>query len=414
MLTRWGWYLRRLTRQLWVRIALMSLLAVGSAFLGYFAAPYIPEELAGVIGADSADNILSIIASSMLAVTTFSLSTMVQAYSSATANVTPRATQLMIEDSTSQNVLATFMGSFLFSLVALITLTTGAYGDRGRVVLFIVTIGVVILIVFTLLRWIDYLRKLGRLGETAEQLEKAASGAINDRLEAPYLGGQRLDPDNMPKGLVPVFASQIGYIQHIAMEHLQACSTKAEIDIHVLTLTGTFIDAMRPVAMIPAAHDDLHDDIASAFSIGNQRTFDQDPRFGVMVLSEIAQKGLSSAINDIGTAIDIIGRGVRILTLWNTKSEAVEVTYPNVYVPEIKLGDLFDDFFAPIARDGAGLVEIQVRLQKALRALSALEDPRFAQEAARLARLAKAHAKLGLKLDEEYAQVEKISAWISA
>lgn len=65
------------------------------------------------VGAEAVDNILNILASSMLAVTTFSLSIMVTAYGSATTNVTPRATRLVVEDVTTQNVLATFIGSFL-------------------------------------------------------------------------------------------------------------------------------------------------------------------------------------------------------------------------------------------------------------------------------------------------------------
>ena len=99
----------------------------------------------------------------MLAVTTFSLSTMVSAYSAATSNVTPRATKLLMEDSTTQNVLATFVGSFLFSLVGIIALSTGAYGDGGRVVLFASRSCVIGLIVVTLLRWIDHLSRLGRV-----------------------------------------------------------------------------------------------------------------------------------------------------------------------------------------------------------------------------------------------------------
>jgi len=76
-----------------------------------------------------------------------------------------------------QNVLSTFIGSFLFSIVGIIVLKTGAYGDRGRVVLFIVAIGVIALIVFSLLRWIDHLMQLGRVGETTDRVERATEEA---------------------------------------------------------------------------------------------------------------------------------------------------------------------------------------------------------------------------------------------
>jgi hypothetical protein len=87
-----------------------------------------------------------LLASSLLAVTVFSLSTMVAAYSAATNNVTPRGTKLLMEDNTSQNVLGTFIGAFLFSLVGIVALSTGLYGTQGRAILLVVTIGLIALI----------------------------------------------------------------------------------------------------------------------------------------------------------------------------------------------------------------------------------------------------------------------------
>ena len=149
MIARWRWALARLTKSLWFRASLFSLLGIATALIAIFFKGFVPASLPTQIGADAVDKILGIIASSMLAVTTFSLSTMVSAYSAASSGVTPRATTLVMEDSTTQNALATFIGSFLFSLVGIIALSTGAYGAQGRVVLFTVTIGVVILIVYT-------------------------------------------------------------------------------------------------------------------------------------------------------------------------------------------------------------------------------------------------------------------------
>jgi uncharacterized membrane protein len=49
----------------------------------------------------------------------------VSAYSGATSNITPRAVLLLIDDTTAQNALATVLGSFLFAIVGVITLSTG-------------------------------------------------------------------------------------------------------------------------------------------------------------------------------------------------------------------------------------------------------------------------------------------------
>jgi uncharacterized membrane protein len=412
MISKTGWIVRTILKQLWFRATVISLLAVASALIALLVSPYLPEDLSAQIGAEAVDNILSIIASSMLAVTTFSLATMVQAYGAATSNVTPRATKLMIEDSTSQNVLATFVGSFLFSLVAIITLSMGAYGDRGRVVLFVVTILVVLLIVATLLRWIDYLRKLGRVGETTQQVENAAMRAMRDRCRRPYLGGSRLDPDLVPAGTT-VAAPGIGYVQHIAMETLGACAEEAGMDVYVLALPGTFVETTRPLAVITGGDEDTVARVAAAFTIGAERSFDQDPRFGLSVLSEIASRALSPAVNDPGTAIDVLGRAVRVLSVWGEKRDDIEARIDGVYVPGVTADELLDDLFTPIARDGAGLVEVQIRLQKALAAIAALPVAGFPAAAARHSRLALKRARHAMSIEEDVAAVENAAKSVS-
>ena len=168
MISKWQWLLAQLTRTLWIRATLYVVLALAAALLAVLIERLLPGPLPVDIGADAVDRILDILASSMLAVTTFSLSVMVAAYSTATSNVTPRATRLLMQDTTTQNVLGTFIGAFLFSLVGLVALSTGAYGESGRVVLFAITLLVIALIVVTILRWIDHLSRFGRVGDTTE------------------------------------------------------------------------------------------------------------------------------------------------------------------------------------------------------------------------------------------------------
>jgi uncharacterized membrane protein len=125
------------SRQLRVRVSLFALLAVAVAILAPWIEPLVPGTLADRLGAGSVRDILSILSSSMLAVTTFSLSVMVTAQHSAAGQSTPRAHRVMLEDATTQTVLATFLGAFLFSLVALILLEAGYYRSAAPVSVFV-------------------------------------------------------------------------------------------------------------------------------------------------------------------------------------------------------------------------------------------------------------------------------------
>lgn len=385
MTSRWFWLAVRLTRRIWFRASLFSLLAIVAALLGIALSPYIPSDLPTKIGSDAVDNILGIIAASMLTVTTFSLSVMVSAYTAATSNVTPRATRLVMEDSTTQNVLSTFVGSFLFSLVGIIVLSTGAYGAQGRVVLFGATIVVIIFIVFTLLRWIDHLSRLGRVTETTALVEEAAAGAMRERHENPYMGGAMFRHETaIPARATPVHSSEIGYIQHVDIGALSELIGEQPGAIYLMAVPGEFVDPSVVLAWaVGVEHDDIETSVRACFSIGDTRSFDQDPRFGASVLAEIGSRALSPGINDPGTAIDVIGRAVRTLAIWTEPVEDHEPRFPKVFVPPIDIGDIFDDLFTPIARDGAALVEVGLRLQKAFLTLGRLDPERFGAHALR-------------------------------
>ena len=386
MVARWQWLLTQSTKRLWFRASLFSVLGVVTALMAMVLKDYVPITLSAKIGADAVDKILGIIASSMLAVTTFSLSTMVAAYSAASSSVTPRATTLLMEDSTTQNALATFIGSFLFSLVGIIALSTGAYGSQGRVVLFAVTLVVVMLIVWTLLRWIDHLSRLGRVGETIDRVEAAALKAIRDRAERPCLGGCAY-PAERPAANAHVIGSRhIGYVQHIDMQALQGLAGLHGVQIYLEVVPGGFVHEGTDVArvvfeqLLPSDQaETLVKAILASLTIGLRRTFEHDPRFGVSVLSEIASRALSPAVNDPGTAIDVITRGVRVFAALGTPAAETQASpaCTRVYLRCLQPGDYFDDFFSPIARDGAGLIEINLRLVKALASLRQMRPDRF-------------------------------------
>jgi uncharacterized membrane protein len=416
MISKWRWLVLQFTRRLWVRASLLALIGVVSALGSIYLERYLPEELPAKIGANAVDGILEILASSMLAVTTFSLSVMVAAYASATSNVTPRATKLLMQDSTTQNVLATFIGSFLFSLVGLIALSMGAYGSRGRVVLFVVTIAMIILIVITILRWIDHLNRLGRVGETTDKVEKSTAKALRERLESPAMGGQ-LWTEAIPDSASPILSSCVGYVQHVDLGAINRIAEDCNCDIYVTAIAGKFVHPARPLVWLERQIEEKSiEKIRSAFTIDDERNFDQDPRFGLVVLAEIGSRALSPAVNDPGTAIDVIGRGVRLLHLWTSKNRTSEpeICFPRLRIMPLDLDEMFHDVFSTIARDGAALIEVQLRLQKGLLALAELGDADSKQASYRISRIALKRAEKAIEMEEEKIELRQIASKIEA
>lgn len=403
---KWIYLLQRLTKRMWFRASLYCGLAVLTALIGVVVKPVLPPGLAGRFGADAVGNILSILATSMLAVTTFSLATMVSAYGAASQSATPRAASLLIEDNGAQGALATFIGAFLFSIAGLIALSTGIYGDGGRMVLFVATVLVIVLITVTLLRWIEQLSRFGRVSETINLVEAATRKAMKARAQAPWMGG--VPAESPPVRGTQVHASEVGHVEHLDMERLQSVATRLQCIVHVLSLPGTLVMPGRALVVVSGRIDeDGIDQVRDAFSIGDARTFENDPRYGLIVLNEIGIRALSPAINDPGTCIDVIGTVVRLFTGWSDArikyEEPAEIRYPRVHVPAMLEADMYDDVFPSIAREGAHMREIGIKLQKAFAALSLSMHPPMRRPARQHAAdaLARAIAAMPFEADRQ-------------
>ncbi|WP_295984572.1 DUF2254 domain-containing protein [uncultured Variovorax sp.] len=380
--------LQRILRRTWWRCTLFALFAVLAVILATVLGPYIAQDVALKMGSDSIDSLLNILASSMLTVAIFSASTMVSSFGAVASSATPRASQLLIEDTTVQNTLAAFIGAFIYSVIALVGLHAHVYGDGGRLVLFGFTLVVLVLVVIVLLRWIDYLSVLGRLGETIRRVETATLRAMDQRIAKPFLGGIRQHAGD--RGAHEIMAPVPGFVLHVSMDLLQAQAERLDMRIFLHVLPGSFVEPGVPIMTSDRAVDTKSQAVlCGAVSIGPGRTFDHDPRFGLVVLGEIAARALSQAVNDPGTSKDVMATAVKVFAYW-TKALAQRDESPpapefdRIAVPGIDQGGMVEDVFAPIARYGAGAVEIGIALQRALRSLQWLEQDEIGAAAAKM------------------------------
>lgn len=408
--------LNRIKERLWVKPLMICALSITGAFLAKMAEHAGIESFVPHITPDSIQTLLKILSASMLVIATFAVASMVSAYASASSTATPRSFSLVIADDVSQNALSTYIGAFIFSIVALIASENGYYDKAGRFALFALTVTVFIMVIVTFVRWVDRIARLGRLGATIDKVEAATAAALRRRQAMPTLRGACAAAH--PAGGQAIYATSIGYVQRVDVTTLQRCAERSQLRITVAALPGTFSAPNRALAYVTAesgkVSESATDQVTQAFLIGHDRIFDEDPRFGFVVLSEIASRALSPAVNDPGTAIDIIGTFVRLFALWHKPVEAHTAESSDcdrVAVPEISLQDMFDDAFTAIGRDGAGTIEVVGRLQKAFESLAWLGDATMRDIACRHARMALARAEHALSLPEDLAEARKLAAF---
>ncbi len=403
---------RRLRERLWVRPLAMCLLSIAAVFLAKSADGVLRG--APAITPESVEALLSIMAASMLVIATFAVASMVAAYASAGQAATPRAFRLIVADDVSQNALSTFVGAFIFSIVALTAVKNDFYGPAGLLALFGLTASVFAVVILTFVRWVDRIARLGRLGTSIEKVEAATRAALERRRVAPSLGGAAADQ----AGGTAIEGKAVGYVQQVDVAALQAHAERAGLRIAVSALPGKFVMPGQPLARV--APDDGGstgvdaDPIRSAFVIGSERLFDDDPRYGLVVLSEIADKALSPGINDSGTAIAVLGCLARLLVFWaEPDADREPPRHDRISVPVLSMKDMFDDAFTAIARDGAGSVEVAVRLQKVLASLACAGSEELRAAALVHSRLALARAEKALSLPEDLAAVRSVAPCVA-
>lgn len=377
-LRRFWFRLREPRNRLWVRPAVASIGAVLLALAAAVAPRWIAAGSVPDIERDTLDGLLTVVASSMLAVTTFSLSIMVSAFASASSSVTPRATELVMDDEGTRSAIAMFLSAFIYAVVALVALGMRIYDSTGRFVLFLGTVTVLVLLLLTLIEWVRTLASLGRLSNTLDKIEDAASGALRHHWRAALMGAQPAPPGTPPGR--PVYADHVAYVRHLGVAALQALAEDQRLIVHVRVRPGVLIGPGTELARLVsedaedagATHEELDRRVRDAFYTGAARNFEQDPRFGLIVLSESAQRALSPAVNDPGTAIDVMNRLTRALI--ETQQVAGARPEPDAEAPRharvtlVPLDEaaLVFDGFDPIARDGAGTLEIALRMQRLL------------------------------------------------
>jgi len=365
-MNRWLFLLRRLGRKLWVRASLYAVFGVLTAVAATLARGMVHEDFATRFGGDSVVSVLTILASSMLAVATFSLGAMVTAYTSVSRDATPRVAELITGDETTQKSLSTFVGAFLYAIVGVTAINAGYYGAEGRAVVFVITLGVVGLVAFRLLAWVNRLSSLARVGHMIEMVEGITREAMAERIDDRRHPSGRLDE---PAFIVA--SDKTGYVQNVDREHLQEVAETADVMIEVVAGPGKLVRRGDTLIRTSGGIEDL-DEVRTAFAIGPTRSFDQDPRYGLVVLGEIAGKALSPGVNDQGTAVQVIATGLRLMEEWDREPEGDRAIHDRLLIPPIKEADMLDDLFGTSIRYGGDDFVVATRLQKVLRSLGDL------------------------------------------
>lgn len=190
------------------------------------------------------------------------------------------------------------------------------------------------------------------------------------------------------------------------MQNLQDFADKNECEIDIAIQPGKLVYTDMPLAYVNKSIEEMAQ-LQENFIIENNRSYAQDPKFGLIVLSEVAQRALSQAVNDPGTAIKVISVLLRLLL--DSKAEKQTVKYDRLAMLNLNEQELVLQPFTPICRDGSAMLEIHIKVQKALAVLRTQSDNQAIREAAlKQAKIDLDYALNGLSLESEKTQIQAL------
>ena len=316
------WRREALRTNLWVVPAVEALLAIGlfaithqldqASYNGQVALP--AWVLSG--GADPARQILTTIAAAIITVVGVVFSITIVALTLASTQFGPRMLRNFIRDRGTQLTLGTFVATFLYTILVLVSIRPGPHGDVVPHLSITVTLALTVADLAVLIYFINHIASTIQLPQVIAAIARDLSQAIDaeDSQGDDTPGEQHNGPScedllaRIDQDGAAIPTTHSGYLQVIRHQTLARIAAEADAVIYLPYRPGHFLVRGHALAYVwpAAAADQVSEHLERGHVTGPYRTLTQDVSFGIDQLVEIALRALSPAVNDTFTALTCV------------------------------------------------------------------------------------------------------------
>jgi uncharacterized membrane protein len=267
--------------------------------------------------ADAARQILTAIAAAVITVVGVVFSIILVTLTLASTQFGPRMLRTFIRDRGTQLTLGTFVATFVYAVLVLVSIGPGPHGAFVPHIGVTVTLGLMVAALGVLIYFIHHTATSIQLPQVIASIAAELSEAIE--VQGGYDARAAASPRPagpsaaelaswMAAGGGVVRAPASGYLQFIRHGVLVQFAAEADAVIALSYRPGHFLVQGHPVALVwpPEAAARVSDALGRAHITGPNRTLTQDVSFGIDQLVEIAIRALSAAVNDTFTAMTCI------------------------------------------------------------------------------------------------------------
>lgn len=356
----------------------------------------------------SARAVLTTIAGATITVAGIAFSVSLLTIQLASSQYSPRVVSGLFRDSFNKRVIGVVVGTFSYCLIVLRAVRTPAE-QQGQAVIPNVSVAIGVLLgVAAVLAIIAFISHNAHAMDITEILGGLTRDAVREVERQWSVDELEASPTQLP-GVVPAGASltvhldQHGWVQ--LLDHVAILKSAPEgATVRLETAVGRYVLVGSPLCTIwpePPDGDETTSHVRNAVQVGESRTLQQDPAYGVRQLADVALKALSPGVNDPTTAQDAIFHMCAVVrTLLQLEPRARDLSLGDRRLILEHVGgheDLLSLAYDEIRLAAAALPTVCVYLVESISLIAQSLDPKQHQASARLLRR---HAELVVRACE--------------
>lgn len=281
--------------------------------------------------------ILAALVTSMLTMTTITFSSVLVVLTTYSSQFSPRTIQNFVMQQSTQRVIGVFVGAFVYILFILLFLQKIHRDD----VLITPALAVIVALI-ALGYFVYYIHHVSSSIQISNLIDQVTTNTLNAVSTAFPIEAEDKEPIEKEapwesweseeiKNTVPNYinANKTGYIQTIDKKKLIAVAKRYDIILRCEQYVGEYVIEGTPLFSYWSSKpkEIAPKPVLDCISAGIERTTEQDIKYGIQKLVEIALRGLSPAINDPNTAIVCVNALGKILTYLGNR----KIPTPYVY-----------------------------------------------------------------------------------
>jgi uncharacterized membrane protein len=265
--------------------------------------------------AADARGVLIVVSATMITTTGIVFSLTVLSLQIASSQFSVRLLRTFLRDVPNQVVLAIFVCTFAYSTGGLLTVGERASGGEfvpklavtGSLALAFVSIG-------ALVYYLHHLVHSIQIDAIMEAAQRRTLALIDDLFPDPDVAGDHeVTVEDPPAGAVALLARKSGYLQTVDVDDLADLAAATAHSVQLVVFVGDYVTAgsrvgwcWRMGSSVDAVDPDALQRILHHIHIGFERTLQQDVRFGLRQMVDIALRALSPAVNDPYTGVQVV------------------------------------------------------------------------------------------------------------